>query len=311
MKIKKGKCFIYVIFMKRENNKVVNKPDEIEFLTLDDDQDTKKTKTKKKIKQKKSKEIHRKNQKCQKKKGIIKKEKPKKSKIGINKGWFLILLLVVLFFGGVSFNIIQKSLVRNEIESLERLVQEKQLDYNKIEQKLNKMVSIGNYKKVEKAFKDYLSDVVENTKYIHSLTDTDKLSNVLSAENLKNDGPNFENTEKKLKSTKTNLIIKFNNLIELMSKEKIMSYAKQHKISKKYIDFYTEVAIENNENLSSMQQSLKKSLEYYTNTFDTMDKAIKYLKNHKTWKIEDNKLVFTTSKDFKEYNKIVGALNQK
>ncbi len=289
--------------MNRENKKAVNKPDEIEFLTLDDDLDVEKKKTKKKTKQKK--------QKYQKKKHITKKEKTKDKKIGIDKKYWFIFLFIVVFFGGVFFNIIQKSLVRNEIESLEKLIQAKQLDYNKIEQKLNKRVSIGNYKKVEKAFKDYLSDVVENTKYIHSLTDKDTLSNVLSAENLKKDGPNFKNTEKKLKDTKAELIIKFNSLIELMSKKKIMSYVNQYKVSKKYIDFYVEVAIENNENLYAMQESLKKSLEYYINVFDTMDKAIKYLKKHKTWKIENNKLVFATSKDFKEYNKIVAALNQK
>lgn len=308
--------------MKKEtNNKTTKKKEteEIEFLTLDEEptdikssiqdkteeKDTKKTITKADGKDKK------KNRKARQKANSNRKEK--KKKLLNKKNVFLVLAILVIVVGVFIFiymGMVQKFLVQNEIQDLEQLVQAEQMNYDQIERKLKQTVSLGPYKKVEQAFKDYVSEVVNTAKAIQSLTSSKNLSNVLSADNLKNDGPKFQETEQYLTTTKEELDTKLNYLIELMHKEKIMSYAEKKQLSKKYMDFYEEVAIDHNENLDSMQQSLQQSLDYYMQVFDTFDQAISFLKSHDTWKIENNKLVFNSSQDFEEYNKIVESLHQ-
>lgn len=281
--------------MEKENKKTKkkSKKEKIEVLTFDADEKQNKQKQKEKNKQK--------NQ--------MKKEDKQQKKIKWFNKIIVLFAIIFLFFIVGYFTIFQKILVKREIEKLENLVQAEQIDYDKVEKKLKTTVTIGNYRKVEQAFKNYLSDVVFVSKEIHALTSKEKLSNVLSANNLKTDGPDFQNTEKYLKNSKEELNEKFNHLIALMDKKAIMNYIVKQNLPTKYKKFYEEVAIDHNENLISMQQNLKESLDYYNTAFNTLSKAIEYLKTHKTWKIDDDKLVFNSSKDFKEYNKIIESLN--
>ncbi len=271
------------IHMKKKKNGIKKeKPEEIEFLTLDDQQISNANKNKKKNKK-------------------ISVNRKKKIMVFITITLALFLFLVYLF-------IIQKSLVRSEIENLEQLAQVNQMNYTALNKKLNTYVSIGTYRKIEKSFKKYLSDVVNAAQKIDELTNKEKLSNVLSADNIKNDGPKFEKTEEYLEKTIEEIKINFTNLIELMSEKKIMSYVYDKKLPQRYINFYEEVAIDENEDLGTMRKSLENSLEYYINVFHVFDKAIAYLKSHKSWKIENNKLVFHSSNEFQEYNKIVDKI---
>lgn len=283
--------------MKKENNKLKNKKEQIEFLVLEDHLSDEKTQKVKKSKQKNN----------DSKKHAEKKIKERKR---VNKKNIFIFGVIFAFLIVIYINVIQKSLVRNEIQNLEKLIQVSQIDYNKVEKKLSRTITIGKYKKVERAFKDYLYDIVTTSKEIHNLTDKEKLSNVLSANNLKTDSPNFKKTYQYLKDTRENLNTKFNMLIDLLNKEKIMQYANKQNLSLSYKNFYEDIAIESNKRLYSMQQSLKESLDYYNNIFDTLNNAVKYLKNHRTWKIENNKLIFSSSEDYKEYNKIIETLDE-
>lgn len=284
-----------MIFMEKEKKKTKkkSKKEKIEVLTFDTDE-----------KQKKHKQKENKKRKYK-----MKKEDKQQEKIKWSNKIIVLFAVIFLFLIVGYFTVFQKFLVKSEIGKLENLVQAEQIDYDKIEKKLKTTVTIGNYRKVEQAFKNYLSDVVFVSKEIHSLTSKEKLSNVLSANNLKTDGPDFKTTEKYLKNSKEELNEKFNHLIALMDKKAIMNYIDKQNLPTKYQEFYEEVAIDHNENLISMQQSLKESLDYYNTVFNTLSKAIEYLKTHKTWKIDDDKLVFNSSKDFKEYNKIIESLN--
>lgn len=288
--------------MKSNKERVVkqSKKEEIELLTLEEDIGKRKEEKKKK---KNRNNVRNSKQSISKK--VNKQEKIKRS--FFVKGVCAILVFIV--FGFILFLFGQRILVKNEIKSLEKMVVTSKIDYSQLNKTLKRTVSIGNYRKVELSFKSYLQDVVKTTKDINVLTEKEKLSNVLSAENIKADGRKFENTMRYIQNTKKELVEKLNFLIQLMDREKIMSYIENKHLSKKYISFYKEVAIEENENLKVMQESLKNSLNYYVNMFDTFDKAIAFLKNSKNWKIENNKLVFGTSKDYDNYNKIVEKLD--
>lgn len=236
--------------------------------------------------------------------------KSKENKEKKNNYILAIFLIVIILIGIVTFFLFnQKMLVKNEIHSLERMVATDKADYEQIDKKLRKTVSFGKYKEVEISFKKYIQDVVTTTQSINNLTKKEDLSNVLSAKNLQEDGREFKKTQKYIKETKEELLKQLNALVELMDKKKIMSYVENKKLPKKYISFYEEVAVDKNENLLGMQKSLQKSLDYYANMFDTFDQAITFLKKTKSWKIENNKLVFGTSKDFENYNKIIKRLN--
>lgn len=302
--------------MKNEtNNKTTKKKEteEIEFLTLDEEPvaSASSIKAKETQKENKAKTKTKKPKKKKAKNTREKKENTNRNKKNHKKIIVLTLFIVLIAICILIYMVfVQRFLVQNEIQDLEQLIQMEEINYTSIEEKLKQTVSVGPYRKVEQAFKEYVSDIVDANKEIQSLTDKEDLSNVLSADNLKKDGPDFKETEQYLTTTKEKLNTRLNDLIDLMHKEKIMSYAENKKLSKTYMDFYEEVAIDHNENLDSMQKSLQQSLDYYMQVFDTFDQAIAFLRSHDSWKIENNKLVFNSSQDYQDYNEIVKSLNQ-
>lgn len=224
----------------------------------------------------------------------------------------LLCILLVLF---IYIAMIQRYLVRNELQDVKDMVDSTIINSSSstvssddIKKRLNRTISIGSHKKVEKACKEYLSDVLNETSKVQSLTDEEELSNVLSADNIKTDGPDFKKTQEYLQETSTELEGDLSSLIDLMSKKTIMSYVEKKKVSKRYVKFYEEIVIGKDEDLEQMQASLENNLQYYSDMFDTFEEAIEFLKTNKSWKVENDKLVFSVNSDYKKYNDIIKKL---
>ena len=315
--------------MKNSNTKnTSSKKNEIEFLTLDSEDEIKNkknntrskdktnTKAKKETSKKESKDAKEKNRNknkdnTNKKKKDNKKKNNKKEEKKRYIIVFAIFIIIFTIFITSYMSIFQKFLVKKEIEHLEVLIVKHTDNKKEIEKALNKTVSIGKYRKIETAYKNYIEDILKVTYEIEDLTNDKKLSYILSTENLETDGKEFKTTTSYLNSTRVKITDRFYTLIDLMSKDKIMSYVENENFTKEEISFYKKVAIDKNDNLEKMQNSLRKSKEYYIGVFEIFDKAINFLKKSNNWKIKEGKLEFSSKSDYNKYNEIIKNLNTK
>lgn len=323
---------------KYSDNMKNNEKEEIEFLSLEDEKkkpvnNKKKTKQSEEVKKKKSEkgQEHQGKIKSGKRKATSKgkKEKQKGEKGSLEKAQvktkktskvkkpirrkkkIQIIFLVfvgVLCFSTIYLTVIQRSLVKSELQQLEKDIQNSKLNYDDIKKRANKTITVGPYKKVEIAYKKYVNDVVSTTKEINKLTEKENLSNILSSKNLKEDGPKFVVTQKYIDETWEKLQKNLTFLIKLMQKDTIMSYIKDKKVSTSQKKLYEEVALKDENQLEKMQKSLEENLTYYKNMFKVFQEAIHFLSTHKNWKIENNKLIFSSNNEYKKYNEIVKGL---
>ena len=316
--------------MDKDKKKTSSKKEEIELLTLDEEPIVVKNKNEEKKsdsnnKVKKEKETSNKKESNKKKtlkennnptkKTSIKKKKssPKKTKEDKKKIKILIIAFCacfVILLGVLYTTAFQKVLVKSEVKRLEVLVS-KNSDTKEIDSTLKRTVSTGKYKKAEIVYKKYIKDILAVREKINDIVNKDNLSYILSADNLKADGPKFVNTTAYLEHVKEELFQQFDRLIYLMSNEGALEYVKDEKLSPSVLAFYKKLSMTKDENMIDMKNSLIKSKDYYNEMLDTLYKAITFLKGNKNWKIEKNELIFSINKDFKKYNEIIKKLPSK
>ena len=118
----------------------------------------------------------------------------------------IILLILLIIIGGIIFitgiisDLKQENILKAELAEISELSNEENIDKEKINQKLNNRITTGDYLKVENASKTYLSDMLNNIIKITDILNSNKIENILTIENYKEDGPEFKNTKEYLEA---------------------------------------------------------------------------------------------------------------
>ena len=108
---------------------------------------------------------------------------------------FLVFGIIVTVFVVSDFK--QEDKLDAELEEIYELSWDPEnMDFNEISKRLKRIVTKDDYAVVEKAMKDYISDIMENDLRILELLDDEKVLTVLTVENYENDGPNFSQTKR-------------------------------------------------------------------------------------------------------------------
>ena len=92
---------------------------------------------------------------------------------------------------------------------------------------------------VERAYKNYISDILKNMKNIAQVLNEEQITQSLTVENYKTDGPDFTKTKKYLASTIQKLEEYKSEYKEFLTQEKAMEYI-ENDLDKHYIDFYKD-----------------------------------------------------------------------
>ena len=170
----------------------------------------------------------------------------------------------------------------------------------------------GDYAYIEESIKKYFKELADNIKLINSYLSDENLINILSANNLKNDGPKFEKSYKILKETKEKSNELFQTIIRLCDEKTIKNLIDKDKIDDYsydlYLDLmYTEKDLEEIEKTRNEVQVIIDDLNVF---LDKVEKMINMLeKNSNYWFIEDDQLYFKTDSLVKQYNDLYNDLN--
>lgn len=228
---------------------------------------------------------------------VAKKKKVNKVLLTILLILAIIVIIVGILYGG---RIINKAKLDNEIEMLSSKSIEND-DFSNIE-----LQTSGDYAIVEKAIKEFYSEYSMLRKdFINQIND-EKIQNMLTIENYKNDGPNFEESLTYIKTAQEEFNQTAENLENLLTEENIMARIENQNLSSYYINLYKNYFFEGDNLAVDLQKSYQDTVdakELMNNLYNNETKILNFLvENNANWEIVNDKLTFDSAALSAEYN---------
>lgn len=225
----------------------------------------------------------------------------------------IIVVIIVLLLATVIGYIVIKNLneeekLRKELEYINELVTEENIDIDKINTALNRNITSDDYKVVESSYKEYLKDIFDCMKKITDTINDERLVNVLTANNYKNDGPEFLSSKKYLEEAKQILIENKNKYYEYLSEQKAMSYIENKNLDEYYINLYKDElvgSIYEEKNDKTMESSINEIIDI----IDVSQEVLTFLSNNKnSWEVKDNQIIFDDENLSSKYSELINKL---
>ena len=125
-------------------------------------------------------------------------------KIAIIIGLIVVIVVAALLLAGfyVKNNMEQSEQLEQEIMQIEGMTAKEDFDLEALKEKTEKIVTQGEYAKVEIAVKRYIFDLYSETYNLKAILEDNKITQLLTIDNFKEDGPDFEKTKEYLSTTK-------------------------------------------------------------------------------------------------------------
>ena len=227
--------------------------------------------------------------------------------------WIVIAILLVIIVG-IGILVVkdfkQEDILRQEMLEFENLTRAENIDLDQIDQRIRELKTTGDYGVLEKAMKEYLSDVVNVSVNISNILNDEKIVNALTPENYTEDGPDFVETKQFLEQSKNNLEQYKNEVLELLTNEKAMSYIENKNLDEYYIDLYKEIALSEDTALDENNKEIEESLNEATQVLDIETQVINFLSENKgKWEIQGENIVFSNESLSNQYNEYISQLN--
>lgn len=231
-----------------------------------------------------------------------------KKKIFITIGVIVAIIIAIIAYMVVS-DMIQEKKLNEEFSYVDGLVENEERQTEEIKKALERIVTKGDYAKVETSYKKYLKDIYENIENLTKILEDDEITNSLTAKNYQEDGPEFVKTKEYLSETKKSLEDGKNTYYELLTEDGAMKYIKTMELDSYYEDIYKNeingyISEEEYEN-----KTVEESINDVISLLDTSEKIINFLSDNKdSWTIEDESIVFNTQKLSDEYEKMADEI---
>lgn len=222
-----------------------------------------------------------------------------------------VLIVVAILVGGYIFtkDIAQKNKLMDELAKMESITSDVNFEKSKLEERTNIIVTEGKYAIVEKAFKNYISDVYDTAYEVRDLLEDEKMTKLLTPENLKNDGPEFTETKQYLTNTKKQLTEKKESMISYLKEDKINSYIEAETKDSYYINLYKELITDDIKTLEQEGNELNASMDTVMNLLNNVEETIDFLiANKGKWQIQGEQVMFNSNELVQTYNNLISKL---
>lgn len=221
---------------------------------------------------------------------------------------FIALFIVIIISSLVIWDLIQENKLNEELVYISELTNAKEIDIEEIYDVLNRTITKGDYKEVEKSFKNYLKDNFDNTLKIAEILNDENLVNILTAENYKNDGKDFLKSKQYIEDTKNKLTEYKNTYLEFFTEEKAMSYIEDKKLDEYYIELYKEEYVGDIERENGTEE-VEKSLNEILDMLNIYEEVINMLSNNQNaWEIVGENIVFDDTELSNKYDELINKL---
>ena len=214
----------------------------------------------------------------------------------------IVLLLTIIIIKDLN----QEEKLRQELNEIDSLINFDEFDYDKVNERLGKTISSGDYLVVETAAKKYLKDTIDITLNYVTLVTDEKFSNVLTLKNYQEDGPDFINTKLYIKKTKEQIEDNKNKILNQFNNETVLSYIENKNLDSYYIDFYKTLAFLSEAEITKNKQEIEQNINDIINTLNVYNEVIEFLIiNKNDWTIEGEYIVFSNEELNNKYNELL------
>lgn len=221
----------------------------------------------------------------------------------MKKYWWVIVLLGLLVVAGgliyfVTTDFEEEIQLLEEMEEVYALMDEHNTD--ELNQKLDTIISTGDYAVVEKAAKNYTRDLYNVVTNISNELANDRIMSLTTYENFQNDGPEFIESKAYIIETKEKLEDYKTTYQELYTEEKADSYLETN-LDSYYIDFYHQIIGDEEEDTTTVN-NIDEIIEILTNSEAVIDFLIE---NKNSWTLENNMISFTNDELSNQYSELI------
>lgn len=232
----------------------------------------------------------------------------KKLVVGIT---IIVCLLFSLFIMGIFLvNQDEKSLkqLKNEIYSIDNIIENEGIFSNNIDKKLKNNVTSGDFVVVEKAVKNYFKDFVDETRKLINVYSDESVENLFTIDNFKEDGEDFVETLVTLRTLENKVDTINETLEKLFNEDKIMTYIDS--ADSYYKDYYKELMIDS-DTYDILKKDISEARDIYVSLINDMKNIFKFLsKNKDKWNIEDDTIVFENDEYLDKYNELIEKIGK-
>lgn len=235
----------------------------------------------------------------------------------MNKSFKIFLNIVIIAAVGlVAFLVIRNFMtdgkVQREIKEIYDLIynsDEETYDLETIYTKLDDVVSNDGYAIVEIVAKDYLSDVFDKILKLEDIINDERMNNVLTVTNYKEDGPNFTDTINYLDETKQKVLNLKASMLGDLEVNTIMSYIINEDLEESYIDLYGTLEFAKESNINKNKENIESAVDSFVSQIEGMESVIDFLiENKNEWEINDDMIVFDDTSLSNEYNDMISSI---
>lgn len=211
---------------------------------------------------------------------------------------------IISFF--VASDLKKENALNDEVKEIVSLINQKEIDENLINEKLEENIMSGKYNEVERAFKNFVHDYLYDLNIIKILDilNDETIINILSVDNYKNDGKDFIKTKNYLQTTISfleNSKVKYESFFD---DEKIMFYI-NNDLEQYYKDLYKNEYIQQLKMINN-EESFKTSIDEILNILKIDSEIINLLSsNQNSWYIDNNNIVFQSQSLLDDYNVLI------
>lgn len=224
----------------------------------------------------------------------------------------IVVVVVALAVGGFIFyhgNQTSKLIAEvNKISNIEITNEDGTLKENPIDMEIK---TTGSYAVVEETLKSYMNEIVTETQELIKSFDEDKMMNLVSIDNIKEDGPDFTKSKSEIKNMKETIDIYVSRIEEHTKEENILSRIDDKNVSQYYKELYKQLVIdeESGASMKSSVEELKTAQEEAKVVLSNLENVFNFLSENKDgWQIENDQIVFTTQSAYDEYENLLSTL---
>ena len=223
-----------------------------------------------------------------------------------------LLIIIVIALIGVGYFVFtdmqQEEKLKTELTELSELSNAQNIDIDEINNRLDRIVTKGDYSIVEEAFKTYLRENFDNSIKIANILNDEKITSLLTVENYKEDGKDFIKSKDYITTTKTTLEDCKNKYTEFLTEEKAMSYINDKGLDSYYTDLYKEEFV-GDMSSASQDTTVQDSIDEIIKLLNTSEKVLNLLsENQNSWELDGENIVFDNQNLSNQYDELINSL---
>lgn len=222
-----------------------------------------------------------------------------------------VLVIIVILLGVVGYfvisDMIQEDKLKTELQEINDLSNAETIDIDAIDERLDRIVTTGDYAVVEDACKTYLRECFDNILQITDTLNDEQLVNLLSVENYIEDGKEFTKSKEYINGTRTALEICKQKYTEFLTEEKAMSYINDKGLDEYYIDLYKQEFVGDMSEASDGE--VESSIDEIIKILGISEQVLNLLsENQNAWELEGENIVFNSETLSNQYDELINQL---